>query len=600
MPTIDSCSDCRRNNDEVLPLNALRSESHRPHRYTRVSQEKSGGVTYTPRLLADFVARQVVQTGEFPLDGRPIRVLDPAFGHGELLISLIHRLLSESVTNIEVCGFETDSDALQHAIERLTQEFPKLNIDLRLGSFLDFVLDQFGANDQSDLFRRAQTERYDMIIANPPYVRTQIIGARRAQALAKQFGLSGRLDLYYAFVLAMSRALKPDGTIGLIVSNRFMKTKSGAVVRKALIEQLNVRRAWDLGDTKLFNAAVLPAVIILEGKERRRATSPGFTSIYETQERASYRVPDPLSALDREGIVRTDDGRRFHVQHGRLDTSGTDDGVWRLANSVADGWLSTVSEHSWKTFRGLGRVRVGVKTCADNVFIRNDWARATGVEYPELLRPLITHHMARRFKPSVLTCPFEILYPHENVRGRRRAVDLTRFPHSLAYLEAHRATLESRHYVKASGRKWYEIWVPQNPDAWKQRKLVFRDIANQPTFWIDLNGSVVNGDCYWLTCDDSEDSDLLWLAASVGNSTFIERFYDYRFNNKLYAGRRRFMTQYVETFPLPNPQGSVGQEIVAKSKLLFESMPSSEDNNLLAELNALVWESFGLIEEANG
>ena len=439
-----------------------------------------------------------------------------------------------------------------------------------------------------------------MIIANPPYVRTQIMGARRAQALAKQFGLSGRLDLYYAFVLAISRALKPDGTIGLIVSNRFMKTKSGAVVRKSLIEQLNVRRAWDLGDTKLFNAAVLPAVIILEGRGCRKATSPGFTSIYETEKPASGRATDPLSALYREGIVRTDDGRRFHVQHGRLDTSGTDDGVWRLANRVSDGWLSTVSEHSWTTFRRIGRVRVGVKTCADSVFIRNDWAEATGVEYPELLRPLLTHHTARRFKPSVLTCPFQILYPHENVRGRRRAVDLTRYPRSLAYLEAHRAALESRHYVKAAGREWYEIWVPQNPDAWKQRKVVFRDIADQPTFWIDLDGSVVNGDCYWLTCDDSEDSDLLWLAASVGNSTFIERFYDYRFNNKLYAGRRRFMTQYVEAFPLPNPQGRVGQEIVAKSKLLFESIPLSEGDTLHEELNALVWESFGLVEEVNG
>ena len=483
---------------------------------------------------------------------------------------------------------------------RLTQQFPELKLDLRPDSFLDFVLDQFGANDQNDLFRQAQTARYDMIIANPPYVRTQIMGARRAQALAKQFGLSGRLDLYYAFVLAISRVLKPNGTIGLIVSNRFMKTKSGAVIRKALIEQLNIRRAWDLGDTKLFDAAVLPAVIILDGKGCRKVQSPGFTSIYETDKAASRRSTDPLSALDCEGFVRTDDGRRFHVQHGRLDTSGTDDGVWRLANSVADGWLAAVSEHSWGTFRRVGRVRVGVKTCADSVFIRNDWAEVTGVECPELLRPLITHHVARRFKPSTLTCPFLILYPHENVRGRRRAMDLTRYPRSLAYLEAHRATLESRGYVASAGREWYEIWVPQNPDAWRQRKVVFRDIADQPTFWIDLDGSVVNGDCYWLICDDAEHSDLLWLAVSVGNSTFIERFYDYRFNNKLYAGRRRFMTQYVEAFPLPNPQSRVGKEIIAKSKLLFESIPLPEGDPLHEELNALVWESFGLVEKVDG
>ena len=130
------------------------------------------------------------------------------------------------------------------------------------------------------------------------------------------------------------------------------------------------------------------------------------------------------------------------------------------------------------------------------------------------------------------------------------------------------------------------------------RKIVFRDIVEQPTFWIDLDGSVVNGDCYWLACDDVGDSDLLWLAAGVGNSTFIERFYDYRFNNKLYSGRRRFMTQYVEVFPLPDPRKGVGQEIILKSKLLFESIPLATGDTLLEEVNALVWESFGLVEEA--
>ena len=31
-------------------------------RYDAVTQEKADGVTYTPKILADFIARQVVQT----------------------------------------------------------------------------------------------------------------------------------------------------------------------------------------------------------------------------------------------------------------------------------------------------------------------------------------------------------------------------------------------------------------------------------------------------------------------------------------------------------------------------------------------------------
>jgi adenine-specific DNA-methyltransferase len=210
---------------------------------------------------------------------------------------------------------------------------------------------------------------------------------------------------------------------------------------------------------------------------------------------------------------------------------------------------------------------------------------------PELLKPLSTHHIARRFKPIEAERPIQVLYPHEIAEGRRRPVDLSRFPRTQAYLEAHRAALEGRRYVIDAGREWYEIWVPQDPAAWARPKLVFRDIAEEPTFWIDLSGSVVNGDCYWLTSQSTGDDDLLWLAAAVGNSTFIEKFYDLRFHNKLYAGRRRFITQYVENFPLPDPRGRLGRAIIDKAKAVYECIPSEVAEQHQAELNAMVWEA---------
>ena len=187
------------------------------------------------------------------------------------------------------------------------------------------------------------------------------------------------------------------------------------------------------------------------------------------------------------------------------------------------------------------------------------------------------------------------------VQGRRRTTDLTHYPSSKNYLERHRATLESRKYVLEAGRKWYEIWVPQDPSAWDKTKLVFRDIAEQPIFWIDQAGSVVNGDCYWIICSNPAKTDLLWLAAAVGNSRFIERFYDSCFHNKLYAGRRRFITQYVEKFPLPKPDSDISTEIIATAKVVYACIPSSQTDALQEQLERMVWKAFGLpIEEVTG
>jgi len=571
-----------------------RSQSVRQTRYAFVTKEKATGVTYTPEILADFVAEKIVEAFEnFPAD-RPLRVLDPAVGNGELLVSLLKKLHDQCVSDIEVYGFELDHNALDYSKSRIGQLFPTLSVTFEAQDFLKYVLSNFGIDGGGDLFRTKTPDAFDIIIANPPYVRTQIIGAQQAQILAEQFGLFGRVDLYYAFIIAMAQVLKPQGIAGIIVSNRFMTTRSGASVRKALRQRFNLLHIWDLGDTKLFDVAVLPAVLLAEGKNQHSPVKPEFTSIYETDQPSSKHASTPISALSCDGVVKIGDGRHFLVQHGKLNTSGTSDGVWRVATEAAEAWLETVDKNTWGTFRDIGKIRVGVKTCADQIFIRSDWHNLPENERPELLKMLVTHHIARQFKALSSEQPRQIIYPHEVVEGRRQAIDLSYYPRSRAYLESHRDSLEKRKYVIEAGRKWYEIWVPQNPDAWERTKLVFRDISELPTFWIDQKGSVVNGDCYWIICKHPSQTDLLWLAVAVGNSSFIERFYDYRFQNKLYARRRRFITQYVEKFPLPNPQASISRKIIAKAKEIYECIPSQQAEILQVELNQMIWEAFGL------
>jgi adenine-specific DNA-methyltransferase len=561
-------------------------------RYQSVTEEKAGGATYTPFILADFVAEQIVSHARLE-ERTSIRILDPAVGDGELLLSLLTRLHSRIDVPIYVYGFDTDAAAVCEARRRLFLACPQVDFHLEFGNFLEFVLEQGGAlTSSSSLFAPRERESFDLIIANPPYVRTQIMGATRAQDLANAFGLSGRVDLYHAFLIGMARVLRPDGTAGIIVSNRFMTTKGGSSLRAALRDGFSLRHIWDLGDTKIFDAAVLPAVILADGRNGHEVASSAFTSIYATTEPTTIEAVNPVAALALVGPVVLPDGRRFRVQHGTLDDAGPKTGVWRIATKSGDAWLATVVSNSWGSFRDVGKIRVGVKTCADKVYIRSDWSTLADSDQPELLRPVTTHHIAGRFRSIPTAEQRLILYPHEKVQERRRPVDLALYPKARAYLEIHRATLEGRKYVIDGGRKWYELWVPQDPGSWVAPKLVFKDISERPTFWLDLDGTIVNGDCYWLTCDRSDQADLLWLAAAVANSTFAEAFYDHRFNNKLYAGRRRFITQYVEQFPLPDPETPLARDIIAGAKAIYEVAPFAED--LETKLDLMVWEAFGV------
>jgi len=567
-------------------------------RYRGVEQQKYTGATYTPEDFSAFVADNMVKVADLPKSGK-IRVLDPACGDGALLDALVTRLPLAARKRVEVVGYDTDPEAIRIASLHFRRDFPDLNVHLEKKDFLEHVLNLQGSGDL--LSACNVQEPFHLVIANPPYMRTQIMGTQQAQQLAQSFGLTGRVDLYYPFLIGISQVLAENGLTGVITSNRFMTTKSGQAVRRAMLSRFRIFHVWDLGDTKLFDAAVLPSVLLARGtlgQQHPHTNGIAYSSIYETEDAAIFEATDALSALtvDDDTVVAISDGRHFRVRHGTLDNGGDPEGIWRIATQATDQWLATVEANTWETFRRIGKIRVGVKSTADKVFVRNDWNDLPGGR-PELLRPLITRKCARRFKadaPSKAKHIKEILYPHEMTGNGRAAVDLSLYPIAARYLEKHRDVLEARTYLIEAGRKWYELWVPQDPAAWPSPKLVFPDISDKPIFWIDTDGGIVNGECYWLQCKNKDEQDLLWLALAVANSTFIEAFYDHRFNNKLYAGRRRFITQYVELFPLPNPACDEAMAIISLAKEIHAKIPSTEADQLATDLDARIWRVFGL------
>lgn len=570
-------------------------------------QRKQEGAHYTPHALARFVAREICKAAAIPPGTTSLRVLDPAVGDGELLCSLLDEIHATKSIIVQATGFDTDLVALKQASKRLSAALhPKMTASWRGENFLDFALASAGEGAFGPLFEDSKEGGiFDLAIANPPYVRTQVLGQRQAQILAKRFDLEGRVDLYHAFLLGIAEVLKPGGIGGVIVSNRFLTTQAGGSVRAQLLERYDLLHVWDLGDTRLFEAAVLPAVLLLrkKGKSEERNRATRFTSIYSCAkpERRALNAESIFDVVEKRGSFTLPDSSTYHVTQGNLDAGKSLGDVWRLSNPEKDAWLRCVDEHTGMRFSDVGKIRVGVKTTADNVFIRSDWSELSEEEQPELLRPLVTHHVARRFKAKEVEQQRRILYTHCMAHERKGPVDLSVYPRAAKYLEGHRDQLEARKYVEEAGRQWFELWVPQDPSAWEKPKLVFRDISKEPTFWMDLSGSVVNGDCYWMTASDPDKERLLWVALGVANSRFIEAYYDARYNNKLYAGRRRFMTQYVEAFPLPPPGSKQAKQIEEYSRTIFDNLDQTDCAELQAELDEIVANAFGLeIEEVGG
>jgi hypothetical protein len=543
----------------------------------QITEQKARGAHFTPHELACFVARCIIKTLSIDaLDS--ISVLDPSCGDGELLVAFAKMLLQSALDKTTLIGVETNGEAIDIARVRLLSASTK-QVMFQQDDFLDIYED---AVIQHQLFydtskQSISIEPVDIIIANPPYVRTQVLGAAKAQTLASAFGLSGRVDLYHAFLIAMTHQLRSGGVLGVITSNRFLTTQGGSAVRAFLAREYDIIDIIDLGDTKLFEAAVLPAIFIgrkkLHGATGKPASqnSATFVRIYENtkvetpiQEETKHSVYTALE--DGQSRDYNIGGQHFTVAHGTLALPASSESPWNMTTMDEDEWLKTITAHATARICDVAKVRVGIKTTADEVFIREDWAQLPQELQPEetVLRQLLSQENAHRWQPQVENVPLrQVLYTHTMKHEKRVAIDLLQCPKAAQYLSKHYERLASRDYVLKAGRKWYEIWVPQQPSAWQQSKLVFPDISPEPKFFYDAQECIVDGNCYWITPNANQSPDILFLIAGVANSRLMTRYHDLAFNNKLYAGRRRYLTQYVEKYPLPDPSSQISQDIVA-------------------------------------
>lgn len=543
-------------------------------RYKNQAKEKNDGVVYTPPAMATYIANEIVAGYKFD-DCSIIKVLDPALGEGELTIAVVSAIKAiHPDKKISVHGYDIDSLSVEKSRSRIEEVFPDVEVNFMVRDFLSI---------------EPTENRYDIVISNPPYIRTQILGEDVSKKLSEKFSLKGKIDIYYVFFIVSLLNLKEGGIAGFITSNKFLTINSGKNLREYLYRNAQILTISDFGDTRIFNAAVLPCVTIFKKTTRNfdEGVRVKFNSIYLSDEDPAEKEITPVCSvydcISKDGVFIDENGIKYKAKSGyTLLTPDSHREPWVITTNAQEKWLEQVEKNTWKTFSEVAKVRVGIKTTADNVFIFDKEASAVDLE---LMKPLITHRNAQCYLANNLEY-WSVLYPHYETDGKRRTYDIEQYPKTKKYLLQHFKQLDGRKYVKQANRVWYEIWVPQKPSSWKHRKIVFRDISEYPQFWLVYEDAVINGDCYWIDFPEDVDEDIIYLMLAVANSKFIVNLYDQKFNTKLYSSKRRFMTQYVEQFPIPDKNRKESKEIIALVKRLLNAR--SLDLKLKQQIDVLV------------
>lgn len=191
--------------------------------------QKLRGGYYTPKPIADFLARWAIQT--------PITtVLEPSCGDGTLLESAIETLLSHGADRTVIAdlvqGIELDPDETQKASDRVRAllDLPS-GVPIHVGDFFSYC--------QRYLF---ESREFDAVIGNPPFIRYQNFPEHHrgiAFYLMQQAGMhpSRLTNSWVPFLVAATLVLKRHhGRLAMVIPAELLQVNYAAELRRFLSE----------------------------------------------------------------------------------------------------------------------------------------------------------------------------------------------------------------------------------------------------------------------------------------------------------------------------------------------------------------------------
>ena len=142
---------------------------------------------------------------------------------------------------------------------------------------------------------------FDVVVANPPYVRQELLSPIKPYLEANYKTYHGMADLYVYFYELGLRLLKPGGLLCFVVTNKWMKSSYGEPLRRHFAEQAWVESVVDFGHAKQIfeDADVFPSIIVARRPDERPA--PTTTRLCAIP-REQLRIDDLSRQIEREGV----------------------------------------------------------------------------------------------------------------------------------------------------------------------------------------------------------------------------------------------------------------------------------------------------------
>ena len=451
--------------------------------------------------------------------------------------------------------------------------------------------------DRNEVDRIKDEEEFDVVVANPPYVRIQNLSGMKDEYSKRYASAIKNFDIYVPFIERGLEWLSEDGKLTYICPNRLFTNDYAQKIRDQLTEE-PIAQLLDFKDTEVFDAATpYPCIITVDreqGSDSNKVQCARFADeregvLEEIYHLEQWEAPDGVTEYD-----------LFRYPQQKLREDNQDDYLasWKPMPQDEQQVFDYLKKSAGSRIREISKeVFVGIQTSANPVYlgyVEDDpeqevvqfRAKGDNEAMPmerDILRRLLRGPEIDRW--GVNWEGLWLIFPYEVENGDADLMtDETLredFSHAWNFFEAHEDYLKDRSLQNEE--QWWAFGRRQNVEKMEPDKIMTNIMSSYNRFVADTDGEYYfvgggNAGGYGIQLRDEYapgSDDLLYYVALL-NSKVLEFFHKHIapvFGGKYYSYNKR----YLEPHPIVVSENAPDDQIETKAEQITEKRKERTD-----------------------
>lgn len=326
---------------------------------------------------------------------------------------------------------------------------------------------------------------FDVVLANPPYIQLQRMGAiadKYASAGFETFARTG--DIYCLFYELGQKLLKPNGVVCYITSNKWMRAAYGANTRQFFAEKTNPILLIDFAGQQIFEGATVDTNILMFSKTAN-----------EQKTLACVMKEDALNNLS------------VFVRQSGYESEFVSKQSWVILSEIEQRIKSKIESIGTPLRDWNISIYRGVLTGYNDAFIIDGETRNALIKADpksdEIIRPVLRGRDIKRYSYQFADLYLIATFPSKHY-------DIDRYPaikeHLLGFGYDRLKQTGGSGARKKTNNKWFE--TQDSIGYWEdfyRPKIVWGEISDKSNFALDIHGKYfINNKCYLMTGNQLE------------------------------------------------------------------------------------------------